>query len=67
MRWADMNDKALEEKLIIFTVGHSNHSLDMFIDLLKSHKIDVVVDVRSKPFSRFSPQFNTEGVKGGRP
>ena len=58
-----MNDKDSQEKLTIFTVGHSNHSLEMFIDLLKSHKIDVLVDVRSKPFSRFSPQFNKEELK----
>ena len=58
-----MNDKDLQEKLTIFTIGHSNHSLEMFIDLLQSHKIDVLVDVRSKPFSRFSPQFNKEGLE----
>ena len=58
-----MNDKDSQEKLTIFTVGHSNHSLDIFIGLLKSHKIDVLVDVRSKPFSRFSPQFNKEGLE----
>ncbi len=58
-----MNDKDSQEKLTIFTVGHSNHSLELFINLLKSHKIDVLVDVRSKPFSRFSPQFNKEGLE----
>jgi len=58
-----MNDKDSQEKLTIFTIGHSNHSLEMFIDLLKSHKIDVLVDIRSKPFSRFSPQFNKEGLE----
>ena len=58
-----MNDNELQEKLTIFTVGHSNHSLEVFINLLKSHKIDVLVDVRSKPFSRFSPQFNKEGLE----
>jgi len=47
----------------MFTVGHSNHSLEVFINLLKSHKIDVLVDVRSKPSSRFSPQFNKEGLE----
>jgi len=58
-----MNDRDLQEKLTIFTIGHSNHSLEVFINLLKSHKIDVLVDVRSKPFSRFSPQFNKEGLE----
>jgi uncharacterized protein (DUF488 family) len=52
-----------QEKLIMFTVGHSNHSLETFINLLKFNKIDVLVDIRSKPSSRFSPQFNKEGLK----
>jgi uncharacterized protein (DUF488 family) len=64
-----MNDKESQEKLTIFTIGHSNHSLETFIDLLKSHKIDVLVDARSKPFSRFLPQFNKveleKSVKAG--
>jgi len=58
-----MNDKDSQEKLTIFTIGHSNHSLEVFINLLQSHKIDVLVDVRSKPFSRFSPQFNKDGLE----
>ena len=58
-----MNDKDSQEKLTIFTIGHSNHSLEVFINLLQSHKIDVLVDVRSKPSSRFSPQFNKEGLE----
>ncbi|NVL89794.1 MAG: DUF488 domain-containing protein [Desulfobacterales bacterium] len=58
-----MNDNQLQGKLTIFTVGHSNHSLEVFINLLQSHKIEVLVDVRSKPFSRFSPQFNKGGFE----
>jgi uncharacterized protein (DUF488 family) len=58
-----MNDKDSQEKLTIFTIGHSNHSLEMFIGLLKSHKIDVLLDVRSKPFSRFSPHFNKHDLE----
>ena len=58
-----MNDKDSQEKLAIFNVGHSTHSLETFLDLLQSHKIDVLLDVRSKPFSRFSPQFNKEELE----
>lgn len=58
-----MKDQDSQEKLTIFTIGHSNHSLDVFINLLQFHKIDVLVDVRSKPFSPFSPQFNKEGLE----
>lgn len=31
-----------------------------FVALLFSHGVDVVADVRSSPYSRFSPQFNRE-------
>jgi len=44
------------------TIGHSNHPLDHFIDLLKMHAITAVGDVRSSPYSRFSPQYNRESL-----
>lgn len=46
----------------IYTVGHSNHSLEHFLGLLKDADIEVIVDVRSFPFSRHAPQFNREGL-----
>lgn len=42
----------------IFSIGHSNHSLDRFIELLKLHSIAAVLDTRSYPVSRFAPHFN---------
>ena len=42
----------------LFTIGHSNHSIETFLDLLKSHQITAVADVRSQPYSRRFPQFN---------
>ena len=44
----------------IFTIGHSNHSLEDFLALLARHGIQVVADVRSAPYSRFNPQFNRD-------
>jgi uncharacterized protein (DUF488 family) len=37
----------------IFTIGHSNHDPDHFRRLLADHGIEVLVDVRSWPHSRF--------------
>ena len=45
---------------ILYTIGHSNHTIEKFIDLLKQHKIEVVADVRSAPYSRYCPQFNKD-------
>lgn len=42
----------------VFTVGHSNHSLDAFLELLRAHGIDEVADVRSSPYSRYTPHFS---------
>jgi len=45
---------------MIYTIGHSNHPAERFIELLRQHDIGAVADVRSLPFSRFNPQFNRE-------
>ncbi len=44
----------------LFTIGHSNHEWDRFVGLLREHAVSVLVDVRSSPFSRYSPQFNRD-------
>lgn len=47
----------------VLTVGHSNHSLDEFVRLLRLHRVTAVADVRSAPYSRFNPQFNCEALE----
>lgn len=47
----------------IFSIGHSNHSIEKFLSLLESAEINMVVDVRSAPFSRMFTQFNQEALK----
>lgn len=42
----------------LYTIGHSNHSLDDFIGLLHSQKINHLVDVRTVPKSKHVPWFN---------
>lgn len=48
---------------ILYTIGHSTHSLERFTALLKQHGITALCDVRSKPYSRMNPQFNREPLK----
>ncbi len=45
-------------KRTIFTVGHSTHEINYFIDLLKTHGVNCVVDVRTLAVSSFNPQYN---------
>ncbi len=47
-------------KLVLYTIGHSSHSLLHFINLLKRNAITAVADVRSVPYSQFTPHFNRE-------
>ncbi len=47
---------------VVFTIGHSTHSIEEFIALLKDHSIRHLVDVRSIPKSRHVPQFNTDAL-----
>ncbi len=46
----------------IFTIGHSNHSLEDFLALLSKHRVTAVADVRSAPWSRFNPHFNRNAL-----
>ena len=42
----------------LFSIGHSNHELDHFLDLLRANEVDVLVDVRSWPRSGYSRHFD---------
>jgi uncharacterized protein (DUF488 family) len=46
----------------IYTIGHSNHEFADLLTLLRQHGIQVVVDVRSSPYSRYVPQANRESL-----
>jgi uncharacterized protein (DUF488 family) len=46
--------------IVIYTVGHSTRSLDEFVELLRSHGVERLVDVRTIPRSRHNPQFNLD-------
>jgi uncharacterized protein (DUF488 family) len=47
----------------LYTIGHSNHPIEKFIQLLKDHGIKLLVDVRSTPYSRHNPQFNKDNLQ----
>jgi uncharacterized protein (DUF488 family) len=48
------------EPLRIFTIGHSNRTMDDFLRLLEAHGVKRLVDIRTIPRSRHNPQFNAE-------
>lgn len=47
----------------VFTLGHSNHSLGDFLKLLQENRIEVLVDARSQPYSRYLPHFSREPLQ----
>lgn len=59
----DTNSKRADNKpqiKEIYAIGHSTHSAEKFIALLKAHSIKCVIDIRTVPKSRHCPQFNKE-------
>jgi uncharacterized protein (DUF488 family) len=51
------------DRPIIYTVGHSTHQLNFFLELIKTVEINCIVDVRSVPASAYNPQYNQDTLK----
>ncbi len=48
---------------VLWTIGHSNHDMERFLELVLGERIAFLVDVRSYPYSRRAPHFNREELK----
>ena len=48
--------------ITIFTIGHSRHTTAHFVSLLHAHTIERLVDVRSQPYSKWAPHFDTTAL-----
>lgn len=53
----------MSSRLAVWTVGHSNHELEDFARLVLRERIEVLVDVRSFPYSRYAPHFNRDELE----
>lgn len=51
------------ERPIIYTVGHSTHELNYFLELLMEYDVTCLIDVRSVAASAYNPQYNKESLK----
>ena len=47
----------------VFTIGHSHHSLEEFIKLLKDAGVEILIDIRNRPWNPFIPSFSKETMK----
>ncbi len=48
---------------ILLSIGHSQHKVDYFIDMLKNHNVNYILDVRSTPYSQFAANYNKENIR----
>lgn len=48
---------------MIFTIGHAALSIEVFVELLQQHQIELLVDIRRFPGSRNAPQFGQERLQ----
>ena len=46
--------------ITMYTVGHSTRSRGELVELLRRHGIQILLDIRKIPYSRYNPQFNRE-------
>jgi uncharacterized protein (DUF488 family) len=56
---SDISIKITPSAPVILTIGHSNRSIDEFLDLLRAHSVERLFDIRTIPRSRHNPHFNT--------
>ncbi len=50
-------------KFFLYSIGHGNKTIDEFIAELNKFKIEYLIDIRSKPYSKFYPWFNKTALK----
>ncbi len=48
----------------IYTIGYGNIPVEVLIDLLKKYKIAILVDIRSRPYSKHRPEFRKKSLEG---
>jgi len=47
----------------IYSIGHGNKDIKQFLSELQAFQINYLLDVRSKPYSRWNPQFNKKFIE----
>ena len=47
----------------LLSIGHSNHEIATFLGLLSKHHVEVLVDIRSYPYSQYSSQFDKPALE----
>jgi len=56
-----------EQKIVVFTIGHSTRPIEEFIGLLESSGVRRLIDIRTIPKSRRNPQFSADNLAASLP
>ena len=51
-----------KQKNPVFTIGHSNRTIEDFVGLLRANGVRRLIDIRTIPKSRHNPQFNEDAL-----
>lgn len=55
-------DDAGHKATPVYTIGHSTHPIEKFIDMLRARDIATLIDIRTIPRSRHNPQYAQEAI-----
>lgn len=55
-----MESSTVAEEYYLYSIGHGNKTIEEFIEELQKYSIQYLIDVRSKPYSKYYPHFNKE-------
>lgn len=47
----------------IYTIGYGAREIDRFIAVLKKYRVDFLIDIRSRPYSRYKPEFSKQALQ----
>ncbi len=58
-----MKEQPVDQKTLVYTIGHSTRPISEFIEIINGYAIKNVADVRTIPKSRHNPQFNEDMLR----
>jgi uncharacterized protein (DUF488 family) len=58
-----MSPHSRNEPQAVFTAGFSNLSVERFLGNLRAYDIETLVDVRSRPYAKYTPHFNRDQIE----
>jgi uncharacterized protein (DUF488 family) len=51
------------EQVPVYTIGYGTREIDAVITLLRRYRINYLIDIRSKPYSRYKPDFSKDKLE----